>query len=128
MPFLLHDATLQRTTNAGGTAGDLAWAELSKLDAGGWHSRAFAGEPIPTLLAIAHYVQRNGYALNIEIKPTPGQEHETGRVVAREAARLWAGHEPLPLLTSFQPDALAGAIDTAPGLPRGLLIDRLSDG
>jgi len=128
VPFLLHDATLQRTTNASGTAGELAWAELSKLDAGGWHSRAFAGEPIPTLQAVARYVQRNGYALNIEIKPTPGQEHETGRVVAREAARLWAGHTPAPLLTSFQPDALAGAIETAPDLPRGLLIDRLSDG
>jgi glycerophosphoryl diester phosphodiesterase len=128
VPFLLHDATLQRTTNASGTAGELAWAELAKLDAGSWHGRAFAGEPIPSLQNVARYVQRNGFALNIEIKPTPGLEHKTGRVVAREAARLWTGAATPPLLTSFQPDALAGAIDTAPDLPRGLLIDRLWDG
>jgi glycerophosphoryl diester phosphodiesterase len=128
VPFLLHDATLQRTTHATGIAGELTWAELAKLDAGSWHSRAFAGEPIPSLQGVAQYMQRNGYALNIEIKPTPGLEHETGRVVAREAARLWAGHATPPLLTSFQPDALAGAIETAPALSRGLLIDRLFDG
>jgi len=128
VPFLLHDATLHRTTDASGIAGELAWSEVSKRDAGAWHSPGFAGEPIPSLQAIARYVQRNGYALNIEVKPTPGRELETGRVVGREAARLWAGQATPPLLTSFQPDALAGAMDTAPGLPRGLLIDRLSDG
>jgi glycerophosphoryl diester phosphodiesterase len=128
VPFLLHDATLDRTTGERGIAGEHPWADLSKLDAGGWHSRAFAGEPVPSLHAIARYIQRNGYTLNIEIKPTPGQEHDTGRVVAREAARLWAAHATPPLLTSFQPDALAGAIETAPALPRGLLIDRLHEG
>jgi glycerophosphoryl diester phosphodiesterase len=49
VPFLLHDATLERTTNGQGVAGERPWAELSQLDAGSWHSRAFAGEPLPTL-------------------------------------------------------------------------------
>lgn len=132
VPFLLHDATLQRTTPERGTAGERSWAELSRLDAGGWHSRAFAGEPIPSLEAIAAYVLRNGFALNIEIKPTPGQEPETGRVVAREAARLWAAsrHAPVapPLLSSFRPEALQGARETAPELPRALLLDTLWSG
>ena len=48
MPFLLHDATLERTTGGTGTAAELAWSELSRLDAGGWHSRGFAGEPLPS--------------------------------------------------------------------------------
>ncbi len=129
VPFLLHDATLQRTTPERGTAGDRPWRELSRIDAGGWHSRAFAGEPIPSLELVAGYVLRNGFALNIEIKPTPGQELETGRVVAREAARLWAEsrHEPFapPLLSSFRPEALQGARETAPELPRALLLDTL---
>ena len=72
VPFLLHDATLERTTPDTGTAGDLTWRELSRLDAGAWHSRAFAGEPLPSLEAIARYCIRNGFALNIELKPTPG--------------------------------------------------------
>jgi len=132
VPFLLHDTTLQRTTPARGTAGERPWSELSRLDAGGWHSRSFTGEPIPSFEAIARYCLRNGFALNIEIKPTPGQELETGRVVAREAARLWAADRhavaPPPLLSSFQPDALLGARESAPGLRRALLLDNLRAG
>jgi glycerophosphoryl diester phosphodiesterase len=61
VPFLLHDATLERTTDPSrGTAGDRPWSELSRLDAGGWHSRAFAGEPIPCLEAVPRYCLRNG--------------------------------------------------------------------
>ena len=128
VPFLLHDATLARTTRAEGVAGEQSWAKLSQLDAGGWHSRAYAGEPLATLTAIAHYVRRNRFALNIEIKPTPGHDERTGRVVAQDAARLWM-HDPMPpLLSSFQPDALLAARDKAPALPRALLIDALWDG
>jgi len=136
VPFLMHDATLQRTTNAraklgaGNSAvgGDHPWGVLSQLDAGSWHSRAFAGEPLPTLDNIAAFCIRNGYFLNIEIKPTPGTERHTGEVVAQEAARLWAGQAVPPLLTSFEPDALRGALDSAPGLPRGQLLDTLWSG
>jgi len=128
VPFLLHDATLPRTTNGHGVAGELAWGSLSQLDAGSWHSRAFAGEPLPTLGAVARYCQANGCALNIEIKPTPGQEAKTGRVVALAAQALWSPTLPLPLLTSFQPDSLAAAQAAAPELPRGLLLDTLWTG
>jgi len=127
--FLLHDATLERTTNGQGVAGNLAWSDLSRLDAGGWHSRAFAGEPLATLEAVARHCQAQGHWLNIEIKPTPGMEAKTGRAVALEAARLWANDpEHTPFLTSFQPDALQGARDAAPDLPRGLLLDTLWEG
>ena len=128
VPFLLHDATLQRTTRGQGRASDQPWDQLSRLDAGGWHSRAFAGEPVPSFEGIARYCLRNGFALNIEIKPTPGDEAETGRIVAREAARLWAGEPVPPLLSSFQPEALAAARDSAPQLPRALLLDGLRSG
>jgi glycerophosphoryl diester phosphodiesterase len=128
VPFLLHDATLERTTSGVGTAGERPWAELSRLDAGGWHSRAYAGEPLPTLDAIAACVQRNAFALNIEIKPTPGQEAQTGTVVAEHAARLWHGQAVPPLLSSFRPEALAAAHGAAPALPRALLVDELWDG
>mgnify|MGYP003655495662 CR=1 FL=1 len=125
VPFLMHDATLNRTTNGAGTGGALDWRELSQLDAGGWHSRQFAGETLPTLDNIARYCRANGHHLNIEIKPTPGVETETGTVVARQAARLWAGAEAPPLLTSFAVDALKAALASAPELPRGLLLDNL---
>lgn len=123
--FLLHDDTLERTTSGEGVAGDHPWATLSQLDAGAWHSSAFAGESLPTLAAVARWCLANGHGLNIEIKPTPGTEKHTGRAVALAAAQLWAGQALPPLLTSFQPDALAGAQETAPALPRGLLLQTL---
>jgi glycerophosphoryl diester phosphodiesterase len=128
VPFLLHDATLERTSNGQGTAGAQPWHTLSLLDAGSWHSRAYAGETLPTLQAVAHYCLRNGHDLNIEIKPTPGTERQTGEVVARMAQQLWQGAPVPPLLTSFQPEALEGARATAPELPRGLLLDSLREG
>ena len=126
--FLLHDDTLERTSNGKGVAGDQPWSTLSQLDAGTWHSRQYAGEPLPTLEALARHCRANACLLNIEIKPTPGLEEETGRVVAREATRLWAGAAIPPLLTSFQPHSLAGAQAAAPELPRGLLLESLWDG
>ena len=128
VPFLLHDATLERTSSGRGSAADVPWRELSRLDAGGWHGRVFAGEPPPSLEGIAAYCIRNGFALDIEIKPTPGDEARTGRAVAAEAARLWEGQSLPPLLSSFRPDALQTARDAAPHLPRALLLDALRDG
>jgi glycerophosphoryl diester phosphodiesterase len=126
--FLLHDDTLERTSNGSGVAGNLPWSVLSQLDGGTWHSRQYAGEPLPTLETVASFCRANACLLNIEIKPTPGLEEETGRVVAREAARLWAGADIPPLLTSFQPHSLAGAQAAAPELPRGLLLESLWGG
>lgn len=126
--FLMHDAALDRTTCGHGTGGAQPWSALAQLDAGGWHSRAYAGEPLPTLENVARFCLANGYLLNIEIKPTPGTERETGEVVAREAARLWQGAAVPPLLTSFQVESLKGAQAVQPDLPRGLLLDKLWDG
>ena len=126
--FLMHDATLDRTTSGTGVGGERPWSELAQLDAGGWHSRAYAGEPLATLENLARFCLANACLLNIEIKPTPGVEQRTGEVVAREAARLWAGAEVPPFLTSFRPESLQGARQAAPHLPRGLLVDTLWDG
>ncbi|MEY5099347.1 MAG: hypothetical protein RJA36_2066 [Pseudomonadota bacterium] len=126
VPFLLHDATLERTTNAQGDARQLSWSELSRLDAGGWHSPGYAGEPPATLAALVAFCRANGHCLNVEIKPSPGAEAETGTAVARALARQWEDAEfPPPLLSSFSREALAAARDAAPRLPRGLLLHEL---
>jgi glycerophosphoryl diester phosphodiesterase len=127
-PFLLHDTTLERTSSGQGKASLLDWSALSRLDAGGWHSRAYAGEPLASLDTVADYCIRNGFALNIEIKPTPGDEIATGRKVASEVARLWAGQTVPPLLSSFSPDALRAARDADARWPRALLLERLRKG
>lgn len=126
--FLLHDDTLDRTTSGAGSPADIDWAKLQRLDAGSWHSPPFTAEPLPTLKQIAAFCLANGCALNVEIKPCPGFERLTGEVAALEAERLWAGAAIAPLLSSFKPEALEGARDAAPALPRALLLDTLWDG
>jgi len=128
IPFLLHDDTLERTTNGQGIAGQQTWQALAQLDAGHWHSAPYKGEPIPSLDAIAAYCISNGFDLNIEIKPTTGTDEQTGTVVAEHAARLWQNESRKPLLSSFKPDALQAALDKAPELPRGLLLNELWTG
>ena len=123
--FLLHDDTLDRTTSGHGRADALSWSELSKLDAGRWHSPAFAGEALPTFAQIAHWSIGNGVACNVEIKPVPGCEHGTGAAVALDARDLWRGATVPPLLSSFSEEALAAAQAAAPELPRALLVERI---
>jgi glycerophosphoryl diester phosphodiesterase len=106
-------------------AGDHPWRVLAQLDAGSWHSSAYAAGPLPTLAQIARFCISNSYMLNIAIKPTTGTERQTGEVVAQHAARLWAGVAVPPLLTSFDIAALEGSLATQPELPRGLLIHAL---
>jgi len=126
--FLMHDATLHRTTNGQGIGGEQNWQQLSQLDAGSWHSRHFSGEPLATLANLAQYCIRNQFHLNIEIKPTPGVEFKTGEIVAQQAAHLWQQEKVPPLLTSFQVESLKGAQQAAPHLPRGLLLHTLTEG
>jgi glycerophosphoryl diester phosphodiesterase len=125
VPFLLHDDTLDRTTDGSGRADALTWAELAKLDAGGWHSAAYAGEPLPTLRAVARWAIANGVACNIEIKPIPGRERDTGAAVALDARALWRDAAIPPLLSSFSEEALATARAAAPELERALLVERV---
>jgi glycerophosphoryl diester phosphodiesterase len=125
--ILMHDDTVERTSNGAGPVADLTWEALSHLDAGSWHSPAYAGEPIPLLEGIARYLIANGIAANIEIKPCPGREPETGRAVALAARELWRDAARPPLLSSFSEAALEAARDAMPDLPRGLLSERVPD-
>jgi glycerophosphoryl diester phosphodiesterase len=123
--FLLHDATLERTTSGRGRADALPWRELSRLDAGGWHSAKYAGEMLPTFASIARWARAHGIACNVEIKATPGRERETGAAVALDASALWRDAQIPPLLSSFDEASLDAARDAAPLLPRALLLDEL---
>jgi len=122
---LMHDARVDRTTNGSGPVAAMSFAQIARLDAGSWHSAPYAGEGVPTLERVAAWLRANGLQANVEIKPCPGRERETGAAVAREARALWDGADLPPLLSSFSPEALEAARDAAPELPRALLLDTL---
>ncbi len=124
--MLLHDDTLERTTNGQGRAADLDWSALVKLDAGAWHSPEFRGERIASFEEAARLLRSGGTMANVEVKPTPGQEIETGAQVALDAAWLWSGASVPPLLSSFSYEALMAAKDAAPQLARGWLAKELT--
>ncbi|VFR20966.1 Glycerophosphoryl diester phosphodiesterase [plant metagenome] len=123
VPVLLHDDTLDRTTDGRGPAAERTHGELARLDAGSWHSAPYAGEPIPTLRAVARYTQANQIASNVEIKPCPGREAVTGARVTQAVRELWHGAATPPLISSFSEAALAESARVAPQLPRALLLE-----
>jgi len=125
VPVLLHDETVNRTTDGKGLLAQMTLGALQQLDAGSWKSAEFKGERVPTLTEAFETLHELGLGANIEIKPTKGREAETGAVVARQVAAAWPEALPQPLLSSFKPEALAAARDAAPGLARGYLTNRL---
>ena len=122
-PWLIHDETLERTSNGVGRVCAAPDAALHRLDAGRYRHAAFAGEALPTFEEAARLCRELGLLANVEIKPAAGFEALTGEVVARRIAALWAG-APLPLVSSFSIVALEAARRVAPRQPLGVLWTR----
>jgi glycerophosphoryl diester phosphodiesterase len=121
--LLMHDASLERTTNGVGLVAEKSIQELETLDAGAWHSAQYLGERIPRLSVLSKYLHWMGIMANIEIKPCPGREVDTGRIVAEMCDELWKDRLVKPLISSFSIDALRAARIAAPALPIGLLVE-----
>ena len=67
-PIVLHDLSVDRTTDGHGFAADLTLAEISALDAGGRFDPRFAGTKIPTLTTALDWAKRTGMGVVLEIK------------------------------------------------------------
>lgn len=122
-PIVIHDETLERTTNGRGDVADTSAAVLVTLDAGSWFGAQFAGESVPRFADAVAQCVATGLWANVEIKPSAGADRATGRKTALLAAELWANAPLPPLLSSFSTVALEAAHEVAPHLPRGLLYD-----
>ena len=115
-PVLIHDETLERTTNGAGRVCDTPDSILFALDAGN-------GERIPRFTEAAALCCELGLLANVEIKPATGHEVATAEVVASLAADLWQSTDIPPLLSSFSLEALEVARDRAPQIRRGVLFE-----
>lgn len=123
--ILLHDDDLDRTTNGRGKVAQTDWEAIRRLDAGSWFGEAFRGEPVPTLSETVAELARLGLGANVEIKPCPGRDEETGHMVAALLLEEWPDSLPVPLLSSFSAASLAAARRAAPSLPRAYLVSRI---
>jgi glycerophosphoryl diester phosphodiesterase len=125
VPVVIHDESLNRTTDRRGEVRETAFAELAKADAGSWFGQAFAGERVPRLDDALTAIAGCGMGVNIEIKPCPGLERETAEAAVATAKACWPERLPAPLFSSFKRPALAAAQQAMPqSWPRGLLLDR----
>lgn len=128
VPVLMHDPQLGRTVAGRGPVAAHTAAELQAMDAGSWLDTAHAGEPVPSLAAVTAFCRSNGLWMNVEIKPGPGTEAQTGKAVARLLQGSFAaevGSAAAPLLSSFSQAALQAARAAAPALPRAWLVDQV---
>lgn len=119
---LMHDAVLGRTSSGRGQVNALTYDQLAREDAGSWHSPDYAGEPIPRFTQVAQWLIAHGMQANVEIKPCPGREVETGQLVGSLCRDLWLGEAVQPLVSSFSAEALAAARSAAPTLKLGFLV------
>jgi glycerophosphoryl diester phosphodiesterase len=131
VPVVMHDPYLGRTVPGSGHVYDYDALELAGMDAGSWFAAVWEGEPVPLFVEFAQFCKAHGVWMNIEIKPAPGYEIETGGTVARIAAAMFAEEieagrlAHAPLLSSFSHDALMAAHEVAPQLPRACLMSEL---
>lgn len=117
---LIHDETLERTTDGRGPVVAKTLAELRALDAGSWFSADFAGAAIPALSEALALLARLGLGAVVEIKSPVGMEAKTGRLAAGVLAAFSGASPPALMVSSFSPEALIGARDVAPEIPRAL--------
>jgi glycerophosphoryl diester phosphodiesterase len=123
--IVMHDDTLNRTTNGRGLVANTKYQDIARLDAGAWYAEKFAEERVPTFAILAELCIDLGLQCNVEIKPNAGQDYETGEAIAKACQKIWADKKYLPLLTSFSFDALLAAKAVAPEFPRGILFEYL---
>lgn len=115
---VIHDETLERTTNGLGLVSETTYQEIKALDAGSWFSAAFADEKIPTLESVLALLQQHQLAANIEIKALDGHEAET----AQKVLSLIQSYSMPVLISSFSHAILYEVRKQSATVPLGFLM------
>ena len=114
VPVVIHDRTVDRTTDGSGHVWDLSVDEIRALDAGSWFAPAYAGVQVPLLEQV---LDLPSPALLLEIKP-PASLAEVKRIMGMVAER---GLDARTIVQSFDPEVVRLVREAAPHVRRGLL-------
>lgn len=114
---LMHDRTVDRTTDGTGDLGDLSLDEVRALEAGSWFGEAFDGEPIPTLREVIRFA-KGRLKLNIEIK-TSREEPTIAAAVVEIIRSESFGND--CMVTSFSRETIEEVKRIAPELQTGFI-------
>jgi len=88
VPVVMHDPTIDRTTNGSGSVTDFTLDQLRQLDAGGWKNQRFAGTRVPTLEEVLAMMPPNVW-LNVHLRGG----RESGRATAAKIVRHNRTHQ-----------------------------------
>jgi glycerophosphoryl diester phosphodiesterase len=119
IPVVIHDFTLERTTDGDGFVGSKTCKELKQLDAGKWFDLRFEGEQIPTLEEVFQLVMGKK-RLNIEIK-RPGLAYEGIEQAVVNLVRKY-GMENQVWITSFNHESIREMAKIGSDLKHGPII------
>lgn len=117
--IVMHDQTLDRTTQGHGLVAHHTLAQIKALEAGAHFSVEFAGEPVPTLAQVLQAVG-NRLLINVELGNYATPLDRLAEAVV-DVVRAHA-MQPRVLLSSFNPIALHRARRADPSIPVGLLL------
>lgn len=109
---VIHDASVERTTNGEGKVNELLLKEIKQLDAGSKFSKEFKGVTIPTLAEALAILDTNNLMI-IELKTT-GEDIERRALAVIDRS----GKRKQVILKSFYPDAIERFFRLAPDIPR----------
>ena len=114
---ILHDETVDRTTNGTGKIEELSFKQVKKLDAGSWKSLDFEGEKIPTF-AEALAVMPDNIWLNVHLKGGKKLGKKVAKVLIKESmqhqAFLACGTEAAKGAHAVSPDILICNMERQP--------------
>lgn len=119
---IMHDTTVDRTTNGTGAVKDLTLEEMKQLDAGSWFSEKFAGEKIPTFEEVLNEF-RGKTGILIELKSPeryPGIEEKVAKALIERNM-----HKPSNkkiVIQSFHHESIKTSKELLPLLPHGVLL------
>ncbi|MHA6696069.1 glycerophosphodiester phosphodiesterase [Homoserinimonas sp. A520] len=118
VPVLIHDATVDRTTNGSGRVSELTLAELQQLDAGSWFAKVFAGLQIPTLESFLGLLAESNKKAMLELKGDWTEE----ALIAVSALVESHGLARRVVVASFNTDTLTRLQEVVPDLLRMIII------
>lgn len=119
VPVMIHDTTIDRTSNGSGNVADMTYSQISQYDFGSWKSSAYAGTKIPTLDEFLKCCKDCGLTPYIELK-TPMTDAQY-QIIASAVKKF--GMENNVTYISFQPTYLAGIHAKAPKARLGIVLN-----
>lgn len=116
---IIHDETLNRTTNGSGLVCEHTLEELKQLDAGSHFNVAFQGARIPTLREVLAWLRGNELLINIELKNDRIRYIELEQKVVALVREF--SLEKRIIFSSFNHKSVADLADLAPDIERAIL-------